>query len=444
MPEKTAGGVSRSFLLMAACMSGAGILSLAASWRLSPPVLSVQATLLLIAVVVSENFAFNLSAFSISMSYPLTMAAILVAGPAAAGVIAAASSTNFQEVRSKRPLSVYACNMGQLLIVTGLGSWVYIALGGRILIAAAESTPLATADFPGILVPLLGAAVTCVAGNLTLTAVTVALLRGRPLVELLATLVAFAPSQLGLAFVGFLIGQVLTVNVFALPLFIVPLLVARQLYIRYTSMRTAFADTVKSLIGALEAKDHYTRGHSERVAEYAVGLGAALGLDARSLERLEYAALLHDLGKLSLPAAILRKPDALTDEERRQVVAHPDVGADMVARIPPLRDLAEPVRHHHERYAGGGYPSGASAAEAPAFGRILCIADSFDAMTTTRAYRPAMIIEAAIDELEAGAGTQFDPDMVGPFVEVVRGMAAAGVESVDPAVGVVEAIAVVT
>jgi HD-GYP domain-containing protein (c-di-GMP phosphodiesterase class II) len=212
-------------------------------------------------------------------------------------------------------------------------------------------------------------------------------------------------------------AQVLAINPIALPLFVAPLVVAQQLYSRYAALKSAYVDTVRSLVGALEAKDPYTRGHSERVAEYAAGIGAALGLDSRSQERLAYAALLHDLGKLEVPSRVLTKPGRLDYDETEAIRGHPARGAEMVSRIPPLRDLAEFVRLHHEWYGGGGYPKGLDSKDIPQSALILAVADCYDAMTTTRAYRPAMPREAAVAELIRCAGTQFDPVIVRAFIE---------------------------
>jgi HD-GYP domain-containing protein (c-di-GMP phosphodiesterase class II) len=242
-------------------------------------------------------------------------------------------------------------------------------------------------------------------------------LRDQTLRSSLAGLTWLVPSQLALAFVGYLIAQVLAISLLALPLFAAPLLVARQLYQRYAALKEAYADTVRSLIGALEAKDPYTRGHSERVARYALKLGAAVGLDSRTLERLEYAALLHDLGKLAVPGEVLTKPGSLTDEEMELIRLHPTRGADMVAKIPPLKDLSDLVGAHHEWYGGGGYPLDSHSPAIPQLSLILCVADSYDAMTTTRSYRPALTHDQAIAQLIGGAGGQFDPDLVRAFIE---------------------------
>ncbi len=162
---------------------------------------------------------------------------------------------------------------------------------------------------------MAAAAILCVTVNMLLTATAMGLLMHRPVRSTVATMLALMPTQLALAFVGYLIGETLAISALALPLFVAPLVVARQLYMRYVDMKGAFVDTVRSLVGALEAKDPYTRGHSERVAEYAAALGRAHNLSPREIERLEYAALLHDLGKLAVPSSVLVKPGRLEPEE---------------------------------------------------------------------------------------------------------------------------------
>jgi HD-GYP domain-containing protein (c-di-GMP phosphodiesterase class II) len=158
------------------------------------------------------------------------------------------------------------------------------------------------------------------------------------------------------------------------------------------------------------------------VAAYALEIGVAVNLDAISRERLEYAALLHDLGKLAVPGEVLTKPGKLSDAEMQVIRQHPERGAGMVSRIPPLRDLAEYVSKHHEWFNGGGYPSASSGADIPELALILSVADCFDAMTTTRAYRPAMSRDEAVAELIKFAGTQFDPAVVRAFIEARVGV----------------------
>jgi len=413
--------VPRPFRVFSAFVFALGALAFAFSWTLRPTVLTMQFMVLLLAALLAENFAFALPKFSVSLAYPLTIAAISLFGPAATGVFAALVSTNISEIRARRPISVVLFNVGQLVLIATIGAWTYIELGGRVL-SESGYVPWSLAEFPALLVPMLAVALVCGAGNLVLTATAGAIFRSESLRLQLLGMLPFLPTQMALAFVGFLIAQVFAINILALPLFIAPLAVARQLYQRYAGLKDAFVDTVRSLVGALEAKDPYTRGHSERVSEYAAALSRAMSLNPREIERLEYAALLHDLGKLAVPSAILVKPGKLEPHEMALIREHPDRGSEMVGRIPPLRDLAEAVGQHHEWFDGNGYPRHREGRELAIAARILAVADCFDAMTTTRAYRPALSREQAVAELIAGAGSQFDPEVVRIFIDARIGL----------------------
>jgi HD-GYP domain-containing protein (c-di-GMP phosphodiesterase class II) len=247
---------------------------------------------------------------------------------------------------------------------------------------------------------------------MALAALGVALKNGLRLSDVLDSMGWLPWGQIALGVVGFIIAQVMAVNVTAFALFIFPLLVARQFYQSSTALKSVYKDTIRSLIGALEAKDPYTRGHSERVAEYAVLIGRQAGLDSRSLDDLENAALLHDLGKLALPGPLLRKAGALNDDEWCAIREHPNLGADLVRRIPPLRPLADVVERHHERLDGSGYPLGLTGQGLSVAVRILAIADSFDAMTSDRPYRAGLSAEEALAELRQCSPSQLDPDLV--------------------------------
>ena len=390
----------------------------AASWFGSPPRVTIQIILLAAATVLSENFTLSLPRYSVSLGYPLTIAAVILAGPTTAAVVAALSAVSLKDLRSKTPTSVMLFNLGQLVAVTVAGSWVYTRLGGSPLLTSAvgSNVSLGAIAFWTSMFPLTVVAFVCALGNVGITGLALAALGRQSFVDALASVAWLFPSQFALAFVGFLIAQVLAISPWAFPLLIAPLMVARQVYQRFTELKDAYSDTVRSLVGALEAKDAYTRGHSERVADYSLELGRALGLDARSLERVEYSALLHDLGKLAVPSEILSKPGSLTPSELRAIREHPARGADMVAKIPPLRDLADNVRKHHEWYGGGGYPAGDAGAQIPTVALILAVADCYDAMITNRAYRPAFSHDMAVEQLRSGSGTQFAPAIVDAFI----------------------------
>ena len=423
-PVNSEQGASGPFLLFSFTVFVTGVLALALSWTLMPAQMTIQLALLVIAALVLENFALWLPSYSISLAYPLAMGAIVLAGPAAAGLVAVLCSTNYEDFKSKTPIYSVAYNVGQLALATSVAGWAYVMLGGRVLYSApGYYQPMQASDFPKMLLPMAVAAIVFLAVNIPLTAIYDTLRRSEPLWGQLRAMLVFVPTQVALAFVGYLMAQVLAINPIGLPLFIAPLVVAQQLYSRYAALKSAYVDTVRSLIGALEAKDPYTRGHSERVAEYASEIGSSLGLDATSQDRLVYAALLHDLGKLAVPSEVLTKPGRLDTNEIEFIRDHPTRGAEMVSRIPPLRDLAEFVRLHHEWYGGGGYPAGLDSTEIPQIALILSVADCYDAMTTTRAYRAAMPREAAVAELIRCAGTQFDPEIVRALIEARIGVA---------------------
>jgi|GEM_PF-979417 len=178
---------------------------------------------------------------------------------------------------------------------------------------------------------------------------------------------------------------------------------------------------IKSLAAAVDAKDKYTCGHSERVATYAVEIARSMGFDSDNINLLKVAGMLHDLGKIGVPDNVLNKPGALSKEERASIQQHPSVGESILRRAPQLDALLPAILFHHERWDGTGYPNGLAGIEIPLIARIMAVADSFDAMTSDRPYRKAMTVEAAMLELKANAGTQFDPDIVDAFIENTGG-----------------------
>lgn len=181
----------------------------------------------------------------------------------------------------------------------------------------------------------------------------------------------------------------------------------------------ALTNVVQSLLSLAQVKDHYTFGHSERVAQYAAAIAKRLGLDEREVRRIRYAALAHDLGNAGVAPGILLKPSPLTEEERLALQQHTLLGVSLIEPFGDLRDLIPIVASHHERWDGRGYPGGLAGESIPLGARILTVADGFDAMRQHRPYRPALSVEAAAAQLKAGAGTQYDPRVVQAFLEVL-------------------------
>jgi HD-GYP domain-containing protein (c-di-GMP phosphodiesterase class II) len=196
-----------------------------------------------------------------------------------------------------------------------------------------------------------------------------------------------------------------------------------------------YPEALRTLVGAVEAKDRYTHGHSARVADLSTRIGLHMGLDPDTLRGLSQGAILHDIGKLAVPDHILNKPGSLTYEEWEWVRSHPVSGWEIVNRAPSLQDAQAVVRHHHERWDGGGYPDRLVGEEIPLTARIGAVADVWDALTSDRAYRPAWPADEALPYIVAGQGHLFDPQCVEAFVDlmVARGVSAVKAE-VDPEV----------
>ena len=173
-----------------------------------------------------------------------------------------------------------------------------------------------------------------------------------------------------------------------------------------------------SLTSAVDAKDAYTCGHSERVAMVSKMLAQEAGVNEHDVERIYRAGLLHDVGKIGVPEAVLQKPGRLTAEEFEQMKRHPVIGAHILQDVKQIKDIIPGVLHHHERFDGKGYPGGLAGHDIPLMGRIICLADCFDAMTTTRTYRQAMPLEAALADIRRCAGTQFDPGLTESFLNI--------------------------
>lgn len=187
----------------------------------------------------------------------------------------------------------------------------------------------------------------------------------------------------------------------------------------FTILQEAYLATVRSLAAAIDAKDAYTRGHSDRVAAYAVAIADRLGMPAEQKLALEMAAYLHDIGKIGIPEGILRKPGKLEDAEMAQMRHHPLIGASILKPVAFPWPITPIVRHHHEAWDGDGYPAGLSGHEIPLAARVLTIADSFEAMVSDRPYRKGRDPHVALGELRRCAGSQFDPELVELFGAIV-------------------------
>jgi HD domain len=227
-------------------------------------------------------------------------------------------------------------------------------------------------------------------------------------------------TELGYAAFGVLIAALWSVlGPFTPVLVLIPLLVARWAVAQFAAQQRAYEATVSALCQAVETKDFYTRGHSERVSRGSVMIAREIGMRAERVEAIRYAGMLHDVGKLGVPTSVLQKNGALTDDEYAAIQLHPMRGLDIVREIGFLDEALAGIMHHHERIDGRGYPMGLAGDEIPEFARVLAVADAFDAMTSNRSYRGARPVPDAVAELRRWAGTQFDPAFVDAFVAAI-------------------------
>ena len=193
-----------------------------------------------------------------------------------------------------------------------------------------------------------------------------------------------------------------------------------QLSDTYEKLEQAYLESIETLRYTVEAKDIYTRGHSDRVAEYSVLIGKKLGLSEEDLKTLHLGGLFHDIGKIGVPDSILQKGSTLTDDEYSQIKQHPNIGVHILSNASIFQDILPIVEHHHEKFDGSGYPSRLKGNDIPYLARITSVADSFDAMTSRRSYRDSLPIESVIAELKRCSGTQLDPDIVNLFLDILE------------------------
>ncbi|MBK7947474.1 MAG: response regulator [Deltaproteobacteria bacterium] len=196
----------------------------------------------------------------------------------------------------------------------------------------------------------------------------------------------------------------------------------KQLDGKNQELRTAYIQTIRALAEAIDAKDAYTRGHSERVAVYSSRIARQLSLRKDMIERVYFAGLLHDVGKIGIPDAIITKPDRLDDLEYAEIMRHPEIGAKILEPVEFLRSVVPCVRHHHEWYDGcsRGYPDRLAGDQIPLPSRVIVVADTVEAMTSDRPYRKALPLEAVTRELHKFSGTQFDPVVVQAFLKLLE------------------------
>ena len=194
----------------------------------------------------------------------------------------------------------------------------------------------------------------------------------------------------------------------------------KELSDTYEKLEEAYMESIETLRHTVDAKDPYTRGHSDRVSEISVLIGEKLGLSEQDLRTLRIGGLFHDIGKIGIPDSILLKDAKLSDDEYSQIKNHPTIGAHILQNASIFQDILPIVKHHHERYDGNGYPGRLKGNDIPYFARIAAVADTFDAMTSKRSYRDSLPLDIVKAEIEKCSGTQFDPEIAKVFLDILN------------------------
>ncbi|HVM54171.1 MAG TPA: HD domain-containing phosphohydrolase [Acidimicrobiales bacterium] len=342
---------------------------------------------------------------SLTPGFMLTMAAIAVFGDDPSTVVGAALVGAFEGLYiphlRQRDIGIVAFNCGQFALSSAAAALVFTSIsatGGWEQVAAATAAAVAY----GVV-------------NVSFVLPYVALKHGERASAVWADMFPALPNYIAWGLLGLLVGLVCAeLGPLAIVLLVIPMGIGRWTFSSFSRVKDAHDRSVELFIRLIEAKDPYTAGHTERVARYSLYIGEELGLSPSRLEHLRQSALMHDVGKLAVPSRLLNKPGRLTPEEWDVVKRHNSAGIDIVANVDFMRTMAVVASDEHGRY--DATPSVTTPPELVLEAHIVAVADAFDAMTSTRAYRRALEHDVAVDELRANAGTQFNPACVDALV----------------------------
>jgi hypothetical protein len=377
--------------------------------------LVVLQLLFLICVATPTPMAARQSAWSPSSA--ATLAGVVLLGPFGAALVGAVCVLT---PRRQLRVATRLFNGAMYALSAYLAGQAYDAL--RHGPQAHEFGPPASGDFPALVLPFAAAAIVHVLANHSLMWGILRANRGRGPVrsqlQMESSLPLLLVSDLGFAALGLILAALWGVMLgwTAAAIVLVPLFVARWAMGQFAEQQRAYAATMAALCQAVETKDFYTRGHSERVSRGSAMIARQISMRPERTEALTFAGMLHDVGKLGVPTNVLQKTGPLTEEEYAAIQLHPMRGLEIVREIGFLNEALAGIMHHHERIDGRGYPMGFAGDEIPEFARVIAVADAFDSITSTRSYRKARTVEQGVDELRRGAGTQFDPVLVDAFI----------------------------
>ncbi len=407
--------MSKDLRILLIAVPVAAIALLAASWRVWPvdgfdePLGGfVGLAFWTVVTLVASGSPIHVPRGSVvSVAAAPIIAAGILGGPTAAAVVATVGTLEVRELRGQVPWYGVVYNHSFPILAAVLSGVTYLAVTS----GAAITSPagLAGGVMAGIVYVLTGT---------VLSSLAVAFRENRPFRAVLR----FDLRSVGLSMVGLIpmAWLMALASLFVGPLivfaFAVPLYTTRAAFKAVVDIRDMFTQTVRALASAIDARDPSTKRHSEHVSDIAVEIGQAMNLSEPELERLEWAGLLHDIGKIGIRDAVLLKPEKLTREERMLMNEHPAKGEEILSDVDQLAEERPLIRHHHEWYNGSGYPDRLIGEEIPLLARVLHVADAVEAMTASRPYRPIPLSTAeALEELHRYAGIQFDPIVVEAF-----------------------------
>jgi putative nucleotidyltransferase with HDIG domain len=378
-----------------------------------PSIDPLAGTIMMAAVFLAERFASGFRGRSmVSLSNVAVLVAVALGGLELAVVAALGGVPAFAMRRSDMRLLRLSFNSGQLVVSAAAAGATYSWIAAGL-----------AAQFPDwrSLLAISCAAVTYSVVNHALVAGAVSMTTPDSFVDIFRTV---GPSlAMQIPYVGIAVLTVVVIeraSWWALLLMAVPAMIARYGLLAFQELDDDYDRMVRSFVKAIEIKDLYTRGHSERVSQLSVHVAEELGVGYEERRITKYAALLHDVGKIGVPLCIINKPGPLDDEEFAKMQEHPSIGVDILHDIDFLQPEIDIVRYHHERLDGRGYPHGVGEAQLSRLVRIVTAVDAFDAMTSTRSYRRALDVDAAIAELERCSGAQFDGQVVAALARCVR------------------------
>ena len=347
---------------------------------------------------------------TLSFTSIVSLSSVALLGPFGAAVVGAVP--HLLGVNKDRA-QVRIFNSGMNSAHSAIAGFVYFLIGGLQVVGSASG---AQDLLLRVGVPLMVADVALCLSNALILSGIVRLSQGIPIRRFVLGMLGTS----GLAYIGYgVIGFLFVVlwipagvGPFSGVLILAPLYAARWAFVQYGDELRAHERTLSALVAAVETKDLYTRGHSERVALLCDLMGGSLTLSQQDTEALRFAGMLHDIGKLAIPARILRRADGLSAGDLASIATHAARGVEMLRDIEFLAGSIEAIRHHHERMDGRGYPDGLRGQDIPLFARIIAVADAFDSLTTSRSHREAYTVEEAVAELNRRVGAQFDASIV--------------------------------